>query len=505
MSIERELRLGPGRRLFAWVAFGALGVGIVWPPLGMWTSPIVGAWFVSAQKPLIGLARLAAIQLGLAVVTGLFDGWPPRWDDIPDTLVAVALGLASPLAYRLFSPRTRPGLAGLALPAFAVVLIWGLGLLVSARSLAMVIPAPGRFGPLYVSHAIAGLVLWGWISDWRGGFRSAAPMAALLLSLPLIADRVVGAAPWAMPVPPLVLACLALAIGVTAFALVTRPFAAALAPTRADLAFLRAPGGRTRLDLVGGDLAGEAGRVYSVRRGVADFIEPGDLSGGNGSLSRLYRDLAGFYDDIQRIYSALRGLDRAAYMRDYLRDLAPGPGDRVLDTSIGTGLSFKVLPRDIEVVGVDLSIPMLDICCDNFSRWCRPGRLHAANAEALPFADDSFDCVFHVGGINFFNDKARAIAEMIRVARPGARILIADETEKHVKAVYEAAPGTRGYFTDREAPVSPPLALIPAGIGEVAFRTLMNDQFYVISFLKPGMGAGSAGRAAAPIEPLAIR
>jgi ubiquinone/menaquinone biosynthesis C-methylase UbiE len=491
MSIERELRLGAGRRAFAWVAFGLLGVGVFWPPLGAWTSPILGAGFMSAQKPLGGLARLAAIQLGLSVVSGLFDGWPPRWETIPDTAAALALGLVSPLAYRLFSPRARPGLAGLALPAFAVTLVWVLGHWVPARSLAMIIPAPGRYAPFYLSHAIAGLMLWGWIGEWRGGFWTRASLAGAGLAIPPLADRLAPGALGGLglagpPTPPLVLACLALAAGVTAFALLTRPFAAALAPSEADLDFLRAPGGGARPRLAGGDLVGEDGRVYPVRHGVAHFEGAGDLTGQNGKLSGLYRNLAGFYDDIQRIYSALLGLDRAAYMRNYLRDLAPRPGDRVLETSIGTGLSFKVLPRDIEIFGVDLSTDMLDVCRANFSRWRRPARLYAANAQALPFADESFDTVFHVGGINFFDDKAAAIAEMIRVARPGARILIADETEKHVKAVYEAAPGARGYFQDRAGPVAAPLALLPAGLGRVSFRTLMNDQFYVISFVKPG-------------------
>jgi len=46
----------------------------------------------------------------------------------------------------------------------------------------------------------------------------------------------------------------------------------------------------------------------------------------------------------------------------------------------------------------------------------------------LLFVDGIFDVVFRVGGINFFNDKARAIAEMIRVARPGTKIVIVDES-----------------------------------------------------------------------------
>lgn len=62
-----------------------------------------------------------------------------------------------------------------------------------------------------------------------------------------------------------------------------------------------------------------------------------------------------------------------------------------------------------------------------------PVELFLGNAEALPYRDNSFESVFHVGGINFFNDKRKAIEEMIRIAKPGARILIADETDKGVR------------------------------------------------------------------------
>jgi len=49
---------------------------------------------------------------------------------------------------------------------------------------------------------------------------------------------------------------------------------------------------------------------------------------------------------------------------------------------------------------------------------------------------------------------------MIRVAKPGSLLLIADETEKHVKGVYEKGPG--GYlYKNRKAPVSAPVDLVP--------------------------------------------
>lgn len=45
----------------------------------------------------------------------------------------------------------------------------------------------------------------------------------------------------------------------------------------------------------------------------------------------------------------------------------------------------------------------------------------------LPFADRAFDAVLHFGGVNLFGDRARALAEMVRVAKPGATLVVGDE------------------------------------------------------------------------------
>ena len=126
------------------------------------------------------------------------------------------------------------------------------------------------------------------------------------------------------------------------------------------------------------------------------------------------------------------------------------PGDSVLETSVGTGLNFKYLPRGVKLSGLDLSPEMLANCQANLRRWQMDADLYLGNAESLPFADSSFDVVFHVGGINFFNDRAKAIREMIRVARPGSLLLIADETEKHVKDVYEKGLGDGALYKNRK-------------------------------------------------------
>lgn len=93
--------------------------------------------------------------------------------------------------------------------------------------------------------------------------------------------------------------------------------------------------------------------------------------------------------------------------------------------------------------------------------------------------------MFHVGGINFFNDRARVIAEMIRVAKPGTKIVIVDETEKVVKEIYEKNRVTRRYFQKRETPVACPVGLVPGDMAEITSKEIGDGRLYCLSFRKP--------------------
>jgi ubiquinone/menaquinone biosynthesis C-methylase UbiE len=129
---------------------------------------------------------------------------------------------------------------------------------------------------------------------------------------------------------------------------------------------------------------------------------------------------------------------------------------------------------------------MLANCQDNLRRWQMDADLYLGNAESLPFTDSSFDVVFHVGGINFFNNRAKAIREMIRVAKPGCLLLIADETEKHVKAVYEKGPGGHLY-KNRKEPVSAPIDLVPLEMQEIHLEIGRTGEWYMLTFRKPAI------------------
>ena len=99
-----------------------------------------------------------------------------------------------------------------------------------------------------------------------------------------------------------------------------------------------------------------------------------------------------------------------------------------------------------EVFGLDISLGQLSRCQGYLRRRNWDVDLFLGNGEQLPFADNSFSGVFHVGGINFFNNRQAAIDEMIRVARSGARILIGDETEKGAQGYEKVIPSFKTHL-----------------------------------------------------------
>ena len=127
--------------------------------------------------------------------------------------------------------------------------------------------------------------------------------------------------------------------------------------------------------------------------------------------------------------------------RDMMQLLEWRNGANVLYVSIGTGKDFNYIPanvdaKSLQLVGADISMGMLRRAQKVWSRKLNLSLLQCA-AEDLPFADNSFDIVFHVGGINFFTDKTRAIAEMLRVAKPQTLLMIADETQDFIENQYQ--------------------------------------------------------------------
>jgi ubiquinone/menaquinone biosynthesis C-methylase UbiE len=187
---------------------------------------------------------------------------------------------------------------------------------------------------------------------------------------------------------------------------------------------------------------------------------------------------------LSRVGLYILGVSEVELRRAFVDSLHIKPGDRVLATSIGTGSDLPFLPRNCDFYGVDLSAGMLRICLKKKRKLGASAELFLGQAEHLPFLDESFDVVYQMGGINFFSDQAGAIREMVRVARPGSRIVIMDETEKVAQRL-EHIPGIRAWFRHQHRPIVPPTGLIPPGMEQLVYRELYDGQAWYVSFRKP--------------------
>jgi ubiquinone/menaquinone biosynthesis C-methylase UbiE len=232
-------------------------------------------------------------------------------------------------------------------------------------------------------------------------------------------------------------------------------------------------------------LRSASGRVYPLREGIPVFLTGSDLTGQNQRYERLYNRLAPVYDLTTRVYAWLKSGGEEKRRREYLDELGMKPGDRVLEVSIGTGANLKFLPAEARYFGCDLSWGMLMQCQHNLGRWSRQAELFLGAAERLPFRDDVFDVVFHMGGINFFNDRAAALREMIRVARPGTKLLIVDETKRQAKA-YAKAPLSGRFYGPHPGAGSAPVDLLPGDMRDVHVRYIAHGELYSLTFRKPG-------------------
>ncbi len=217
--------------------------------------------------------------------------------------------------------------------------------------------------------------------------------------------------------------------------------------------------------------------------GIPTFLKEGDVVGQNAKYQKMYDNIGRFTGSVFWFICRLFRLDMVSKRKELLSELVIRSKDKVLETSIGAGANIAALPLDAEYVGVDISIEMLR-ACQKYS-LLKPYHLQLvhANAEKLPFRDESFDVVFHFGGINFFNDIPGAIREMIRVAKPGAQILIGDETQIHVESWYSKLPFVKKYFCDTP-PVLPPMDAIPSQIKDAKLSYKWAGTMYVITFTK---------------------
>lgn len=145
------------------------------------------------------------------------------------------------------------------------------------------------------------------------------------------------------------------------------------------------------------------------------------------SLAKDPVDVAGMFDAVAKRYDLANDVLSLGQVRAWRRHVraavAARPGQRVLDLAAGTGTSTEEwADAGIAVVPCDFSTGMVAV-----GKERRPDLpFVAGDATALPFADNSFDAVTISFGLRNVVEVDRALAEMLRVTKPGGRLVVCE-------------------------------------------------------------------------------
>jgi demethylmenaquinone methyltransferase/2-methoxy-6-polyprenyl-1,4-benzoquinol methylase len=143
-------------------------------------------------------------------------------------------------------------------------------------------------------------------------------------------------------------------------------------------------------------------------------------------MAGMFNDIAPHYDFLNHFLSL--GFDHL-WRRRLARDVAKRNPQHILDVATGTGDLALLLQRKTAaaVTGVDIAGEMLAVAKKK-ARSRERLRFVQAQAEALPFADSSFDAVTVAFGVRNFEQLPQGLAELRRVLKPGGTLAVLELT-----------------------------------------------------------------------------
>ena len=163
---------------------------------------------------------------------------------------------------------------------------------------------------------------------------------------------------------------------------------------------------------------------------MKDSLSPDERARANEIKRRLYAKEAARYDkETDFIERWIFGTEHRGWA------CSQAIGD-TLEVAIGTGLNLPHYPAEVRLVGADLTPEMLALAQTRAQGMDRRIELLEADAQDLPFADDSFDTVVCTYALCSVPDEALAISEMRRVLKDGGRLILVDHIRSSVRPIF---------------------------------------------------------------------
>jgi phosphatidylethanolamine/phosphatidyl-N-methylethanolamine N-methyltransferase len=132
------------------------------------------------------------------------------------------------------------------------------------------------------------------------------------------------------------------------------------------------------------------------------------------------------YRRYARVYDAVFGPVLQPGRKAVVEALRCKPGERVLEVGVGTGLSLPLYPREVRLTGIAVSREMLEKARGRVAKrgLANVEGLLEMDAEAMSFADASFDKVVAMYVVSVVERPARLLEELHRVCKPEGEIFL---------------------------------------------------------------------------------
>jgi ubiquinone/menaquinone biosynthesis C-methylase UbiE len=230
-------------------------------------------------------------------------------------------------------------------------------------------------------------------------------------------------------------------------------------------------------------------RAYQLREGIADLIEPQQLPSVDLTAKRFYEGRADDYEKYLPLTFKTYNEDEVTVREGMIDLLGLSKDSKVLEVACGTGrdsvLIAKRLGKNSKLFLTDISYDMLRFTKRKFSEACIDVEICMSNAMNLPCPDNYFDAVYSFGALGEFSDPSKFFSEVVRVCKPGARVVVGDENLPIWQRNTNFGEILSNY--NRQFLASVPFESLPIQAREVRCQWIIGGVFYVIDF-RVGVG-----------------
>lgn len=219
---------------------------------------------------------------------------------------------------------------------------------------------------------------------------------------------------------------------------------------------------------------------------IVDLTYPKELFEQDRKEQLAYNDAYQRYDrGVSWVFESLNA-DEKTTREKMASLLGLRPGMKVLEVGAGTGKDSEIIIKAIAPGGEaylsDLSPNMLRLAKQRLQPADVTVNYFIANGTYLPFEDNTFDAVFHFGGINTFAERKEAFEEFNRVVKVGGAVVVGDESVApwlRNEPSYETLMKANPMFADEV-----PLQDLPKNIDNFQLHWIFGFGYYVMGYTK---------------------